>query len=137
MRTDLKILMVAGNEEATAERLRLEFQCLVDYDGNPKRVFREKNPGSYNIAIVDASDDFCVNGAGSPTLSEWLKSKNSNMIIIGTSVLGEYFRNDRIARQQYDQRISLAGCGWLGEEVKRVLIRKYGFEFPEQVEARA
>ncbi len=100
---------------------------LMNFNSSAKLASR-KNPQDYNVALIDASDDLSVNGYGS--LSEFLKAKNPNMLIIGTSVCGESFQKDPESKQLYDERINgLWGFPEELDEIKKNII-KYGFKFP-------
>ena len=101
---------------------------LMNFNSSAKLASR-KNPQDYNVALIDASDDLSVNGYDS--LSEFLKDKNPNMLIIGTSVCGESFQKDPEAKQLYDERINgLWGFPEELDEIKKNII-KYGFKFPK------
>ena len=61
-------------------------------------------PQDYDLMIIDASDDVTLNN--NQMASEYWKTKNPSIIIIGTSVQRELI-NDRLSKKLYDEVIHL------------------------------
>ena len=88
-----------------------------------------RNLLDYNVAIIHASDDCIVDRIHS--LSEFMKLRNPDILIMGISVEGMHFREDGLSKQSYDERISTSRAGpkYDVQEIKKKLT-KYGYSFP-------
>ncbi len=141
MKNDLRILVVNedcyewGMKELYKPRLS-EMAERVERTISGEEVVRRINPLDYNVALIDASDN-CIHkieqiGSSEShsyySLTDFLRSRNPDMIIIGTSILGEKFRKDELSEREYDEKISIGDIKEFPEQVKEILI-KYGFEF--------
>lgn len=127
MTKDRLNMLVVNDQPETMEVFMLclqedGFDLKYDLEVSAHSVVKNRDPLNYNIAIIDASDDRL---GGNNTLSKFLKSKNENMIIVGTSALGTYFQKDSLSNQLYDEKISM-NMSFL-EELKATL-KKYGWE---------
>jgi len=132
MTNDLRILLVQHEDsgDSVADLLRNDLSCNVDWEREAREVALNRDPFKYNVAIIDASDDGIVDRHHS--LSEWLKSRNPELIIIGTSIMGAFFEHDNLSCQLYDEKIT-RGVGY-SEFVYQLKerLQKYGFEFQEE-----
>lgn len=118
-----RILLVNDQYEWLLPTFDRKLPCEITYARTAKGAL-QKNPLSHNVAIIDGSDDTPVDGFDS--LSEYLRAKRKDMLIVGTSVCTEIFSDTR-AKWQYDDRI-LFGTGQEAEEV-RAKLEEVGFEF--------
>jgi len=125
-----RILFVNGSAEKLKDIVKYQLSCSVDFITNSEEVLA-KDPLRYDVTIIDASDDEPVGLRR--CLSEYLKSKNPDMIIIGTGFKGESFLKNGLAKQLYDERISfdLMDTRWI-ERIKEILTNKYHFDFSDE-----
>ena len=125
-----RILFVNGSAEKLKDIVKYQLSCSVDFITNSEEVLA-KDPLRYDVTIIDASDDEPVGLRR--CLSEYLKLKNPDMIIIGTSLEEESFLKDGLAKQLYDERISfdLMDTRWI-ERIKEILTNKYHFDFSDE-----
>ena len=125
-----RILFVNGSAEKLKDIVKYQLSCSVDFITNSEEVLA-KDPLRYDVTIIDASDDEPVGLRR--CLSEYLKLKNPDMIIIGTGFKGESFLKNGLAKQLYDERISfdLMDTRWI-ERIKEILTNKYHFDFSDE-----
>jgi len=93
----------------------------VDFLLSPRSAVRCKNPLDYNIGLLHGSDN--INLSQDRNVTDWLKSKNPEMIIIGAST-GGFFRGDRVVEEDYHETFELDEKFYTN--LRNVLI-KYGF----------
>jgi|GEM_PF-3026696 hypothetical protein len=124
-----RIMLVNEQGSCILSDLERSLSCKIDVEYDGRVAAACMDPLNYNVVIIDASDDCIVDGHHS--LSEFLKSINPEMIIIGTSVYGRFFNKDELCKQLYDERIAIGmGVNFI-EEIKKRL-EKYGFEFKDE-----
>ncbi|MEK6873449.1 MAG: hypothetical protein AABW91_01275 [Nanoarchaeota archaeon] len=107
---------------------RLEFEginCNVKNFYSAIQAVRGGNPLDYQILIIDASCDINLRNYNNQSFSEWIKSQNPEIIVIGTSVQRELL-TDKIANQVYDETLEFEVHEKFCDSFKRILI-KYGF----------
>jgi len=86
-----------------------------EFEYSAKMATLNYNPHDFHFAVIDASDDFFIQRKGSVerefTLSEFWKSQNPNLIVVGTSIQDEKFAevggfyDEKIRIEQFDEQI--------------------------------
>ncbi|MBI4116703.1 DEAD/DEAH box helicase family protein [Candidatus Pacearchaeota archaeon] len=126
-----RILLIKGDSpEGLARIWKDEFPCeTIDFNLNSSYANRERNPKNYDVLIIDAGDNYQVEGT-SEDYTEHVRKINPNLFIIGMSAMGYHFTRDDLSKKLYDARLPIA-FPILPSEIKRIkeVIEKRGFSF--------
>jgi len=97
-----RILLINDHKpEELAYIWKKRFPCRkIDSEVSVTKATTSKNPRNYNVLIIDASCNLPVRRF--ETFTQYAISRNPDLFVIGTSIMGEYFEKDDLARRTYD-----------------------------------
>ncbi len=126
------LLIKADSPEGLAEIWRDEFPCkIIDFNINSLEALR-RNPKDYDVMIIDAGDNYIVEGTDEE-YTTYAKKVNPNLLIIGMSAMGYHFTRDDLSKKLYDERLPIC-FPILPVEIKRIrnVIENRGFKFRDK-----
>ena len=117
-------ILVLDDNEFLQDNIRKHSKIKFKGRKSAQEIILNDNPLEYDVLIIDSTED--IEFRTNQSLSEWLRNKNPNIFIIGTSV-EEGYLNNPLAKARYDERVHT----W----PKEVKLKDYGRTYVSQIEA--